>query len=471
MHFRKLCLALVICITALASWGVRANEPSPDLSLDRAVARVTPKIEAAAGFPFREPVPVEWADSDTIVAVMMEERDSDLRRAGREDDPMDRVRAQYIAIKESRAILGKYSVIRRRVYVVRDYFVSAIASIGGPDAHPQEVLETLVAHEMTHALDDQYFQLGEAEFRLPENESRLAYQALVEGHAVYVASEVCRSLGYPDYSRKMAELHDPGDPGDLLDAANYPRDVLMSFRYARGAEFVARLYETGGAPLIRRAFENPPGLVSHIFRPDQYTGRWPVPPELKSIVAPATALVPSDGLDSSELDANELIVRVGFSLLGNKRAEEVLRGYQTGFTQAFTVKDSEKKALITVFSFIDSDGAAGFWKGEEELMLAQWKEIEARKDSGFVQKRRLTPRIGDECVWAQAAYRSNKGEDVDDQQVFVRVGRLVFEVAVFNMKMTDESITELLNMLVESAGEGLSKVSFEIGAPATLSAA
>mgnify|MGYP007134559414 CR=1 FL=1 len=103
--------------------------------------------------------------------------------------------------------------------------------------------------------------------------------------------------------------------------------------------------------------------------------------------------------------------------------------------------------LVTAFYYLDPNNAAGFLDGEEQLMLAQWSDIAARGGSAFQKVRRLEPEIGTRCIWSEANYFDAANLATNDQQIFLQCGNLVFEVAMFNMHLTDSEIISLLKLL------------------------
>lgn len=448
-------VVMVVAVMAAAVWPASAADEAPTPDISASVSRVTPLIESVAGFSFKSPVPVSWVDRDYLVEVMMEERDSSLKAEGKTDDPLERIQAQYNMIRDARQILGKYSSTREQVFFVKQNILEVLDSLNSRgDNSREQVLDVLVTHELAHAIDDQHFGISRQLLKIKTIEARLAYAALEEGHAVFVASEVCRRLNYYDWSVEMAERHDPGTAYDVLNASSYPTASLYYFQYARGGAFVRNLYDRGGSALIRDAFAHPPAYTSQIFHPASFVPGRPVRViDMAAVLAPVDRLVATDGMEAGTEDVTELLVRAGFSLLGDKRSDEALAGYITGYGREFAVRGSEKRSMSTIFVFADEAGAREFFEAEEELMLAQWREIEGRKDSNFKKLRRVTLPLGDGCVWSQASYLSPRGQAVDDQQVFIVKGRYVFEVAHFNMNLSDDAARKLLEGLVASLQE------------------
>ncbi|HAH95967.1 MAG TPA: hypothetical protein DCL69_03580, partial [Firmicutes bacterium] len=149
--------------------------------------------------------------------------------------------------------------------------------------------------------------------------------------------------------------------------------------------------------------------------------------------------------------ASELMIRLGFSRLGNESTERYLQSYLTGRTRLFSSSTDDgsdpRRMLVTAFYYLDPVNAADFLDGEEQLMLAQWSDIAVRENSAFQKVRRLEPAIGTRCIWSEANYHDDAGVVTNDQQIFLQCGNLVFEVAMFNMNLTDNDIISLLKLL------------------------
>lgn len=249
----------------------------------------------------------------------------------------------------------------------------------------------------------------------------------------------------------------------------------MYYQYSYGERFMRRLYEEGGAELAAKAFLEAPLYSSQIFRPDQYLSELPVLPDLEKMLLQADNFLPEGDWDRAIFVASELVVRLGFSRLGNELAEHYLQGYLTGLSRAFSIKEAEgegdsgdgnsgdggsgdssetsakRRMLVTAFYYLDPLNAAEFLEGEEQLMLAQWSDIAARGGSEFQKVRRLEPGIGTGCIWSEANYIDEANVATNDQQIFLQCGNLVFEVAMFNMHLTDAEIIELLQLLVSAS--------------------
>ena len=137
----------------------------------------------------------------------------------------------------------------------------------------------VMAHELTHALDDQYFHLRKWQTAVRSNDdASLARDAVVEGSALaammdYTLTDMHTSVReLPDIApfieSSVADQMDK-DP-NLAKAPPFIRDELL-FPYLEGAKFTQRvLKETGSWADFHEVFENPPASTQQILHPDLY---------------------------------------------------------------------------------------------------------------------------------------------------------------------------------------------------------
>ena len=104
----------------------------------------------------------------------------------------------------------------------------------------------IMAHELTHALEDQHFDLSRLPIEAKGNDDRvLAATALVEGDATLVMNRyMVGDLSTASIRDALASTLTT-DVRQLASAPRYLRETLL-FPYLRGQEFCDRLYAEGG---------------------------------------------------------------------------------------------------------------------------------------------------------------------------------------------------------------------------------
>jgi hypothetical protein len=191
--------------------------------------------------------------------------------------------------------------------------------------------EVTLAHELTHALEDQHFGIephgasgflrdrAVADASLREGSATLAmveYVAVTQGGAEELPEEVRRQV--------LAELGEVALPASS-GLPRYVREGLV-FPYAAGAGFVNRIQGVGGWGAVDRAFEEDPPLSSEqIMHPRKYeAGERPVRVRLRShrAVLPEGARVIARG-DVGEFDTAQFLRDAN----GRRRSEEAAAGW------------------------------------------------------------------------------------------------------------------------------------------------
>src|SRR5215813_1151466 len=128
----------------------------------------------------------------------------------------------------------------------------------------------IMAHELTHALQDQHFNLRRFE-KWPKGDSdaELATHALIEGDAtlamtLYVSSNPARALTFLK-SFLAAETSSQ----ELDKAPRALRETLL-FPYQEGLTWTRALYQNGGWSAVSRAFKTLPQSSEQILHPPKY---------------------------------------------------------------------------------------------------------------------------------------------------------------------------------------------------------
>ncbi|HJZ81815.1 MAG TPA: hypothetical protein VKD91_15770 [Pyrinomonadaceae bacterium] len=128
----------------------------------------------------------------------------------------------------------------------------------------------IMAHELTHALQDQHFNLRRFDhWPKGDSDAELAAHALIEGDAtmamaMYIASNPLRTLSL------LKSMGATGIATEELDKA--PRAVreTLLFPYQEGMAWTRSLYKQGGWNEVSRAFTTLPQSSEQILHPEKY---------------------------------------------------------------------------------------------------------------------------------------------------------------------------------------------------------
>jgi hypothetical protein len=126
------------------------------------------------------------------------------------------------------------------------------------------------AHEFTHALQDQYFELELLSDETIDSEAYAGLQALAEGDATLVQI-IYITEGYFTQEEMMSLMEAAGTiESPVLDSAPPIIAADLEFPYVTGLEFAQTLYDQGGFDAVDAAWENPPNSTEQIIHPDRY---------------------------------------------------------------------------------------------------------------------------------------------------------------------------------------------------------
>ena len=128
----------------------------------------------------------------------------------------------------------------------------------------------VLAHELTHALQDQHFGLKRLPLEIKNNDDvAAAASALVEGEATLVMSEyMMKNLSLKALKDNVAATITQ-NMSELAGTPRYLREMLV-FPYLRGQEFCSSLYGGGGYQAVSAAYEKPPTSTAQILHPEKF---------------------------------------------------------------------------------------------------------------------------------------------------------------------------------------------------------
>jgi hypothetical protein len=220
-------------------------------------------------------------------------------------------------------------------------------------ASPSPLERITLAHELTHAIDDQRFglerldQLG-AECR---DEDSAAATALVEGNATFFMLRWARTF------LTAAEQVQVGIEAAQQDTSTdgIPQFIvrLQAFPYEQGMNFVSALDSRGGLDEIDEAFEDLPASTEQIIHPERYPNDAPTPVNVPNLSAEL-----GDGWkDLDVMTIGEEWLRIALGLrLDTSEAATAAAGWDGGTYRAWSNGDASAVVLSTVWDTADDAG-------------------------------------------------------------------------------------------------------------------
>jgi hypothetical protein len=224
-----------------------------------------------------------------------------------------------------------------------------------------------MAHEITHGLQDQNFDLVKPplDSKKYNGDNDLAVTSLVEGDAMGTMLDYAKK--YIDLQKLTeAELAESDTSSEELDKAPaYVRESLL-FPYEEGANFVDQLRKKKGLAGVDAAFRDPPLSTEQIMHPDKYiTNRdnpRPVPlPDISGSLGPKWQLINSDTM-------GEFDVRSWFDQYGGLiTARDTAAGWG-GNTIQYYQGPGKNNVVVNMFAWDTAKDAGEFFDAYAKLI-------------------------------------------------------------------------------------------------------
>jgi len=249
------------------------------------VKNVLTQLEGLRGLSASPDVPVDFLDQDQLREKMIEDF--------AEENPEEEIRTA----SEIMAMLGLIDPGLDLYKLYIDLYTEQVAGFYDPEEKRMFLISEdremgamdryILAHELTHYLQDANFNLRRPPFYDPpdsevqtDDDAAFAATCLVEGDAM-LTSQLWQ-YRYMSASDLLEMQRESGElSSEVLDSApEYIRDGLL-FPYQEGEKFVKYLHDQGGFGKVDEAFRRPPRSTEQIYHPEKYlSGEDPVPLEL-----------------------------------------------------------------------------------------------------------------------------------------------------------------------------------------------
>ena len=378
-------------------------------------------VSKDSGLPIKQDVKKLFISRDAVT--------KELRKKFDEDKSNKRM-------EQSELVLKKFGLLDRD-FQLRPFLLSLLSEqIAGfydnkaktmnlLDWVPIEQQKPVMAHELTHALQDQKVGLtkwedqeqdgvaknvAEDNKHIATDETDSAREAVLEGQAmVSFADYLLRSSG-----KTLKDVPQFGDQlqngaGDMSDSPVLARAPLilqqsLLFPYTAGLAFEQAVLVKGG---VNKAFtgvlENPPNTSAEILHPDAYLQHTPMPLMRMPDLHPALTAAGFEPYDVGVM--GELDVRMTAELFGGRPLAEALASNWNGgiyyAAQRKNATPAEKQttgslALLYSSQWKNPDSARSFFHVFEEQLPRQYNGLQRReKDETDVEERVYTTREGD----------------------------------------------------------------------------
>lgn len=287
-------LPTLLAALALAAVACGPATPSPTVRPTGTAAptpSVAPTASAGSPTPAPDPATVYKTIEEQVVAIrgiqptkpvdpqVLDEAELKVRleKSFNEDNPPELIAANERLLKamgmfpEDASLSGLYlELLGSQVagfYSPEDDELYVVSRTGGLGVGERVTF----AHEYTHALQDQKFDLESVDLgAVGEGDRSLGRLSLVEGDATLSMSLWLQQHLTPAEQAELVRVSlDPEALAILQKMPPILRDSL-TFPYDAGLRLVLKLYSEGGWPAVDAAFARPPASSEQVMHPEKY---------------------------------------------------------------------------------------------------------------------------------------------------------------------------------------------------------
>lgn len=319
--------------------------------LERVSNEIKSDIEKMRGMKFERPVKVQVTDKKGFL-------DYARKRQELTETPQRRVRDETIA-----KMLGVVPADMDLQATLEKLLEEQVGGFYDPgsdtfflmEAFGGDLAKIILAHELTHALDDQHFDLDGTLKRMgQQSDKEFAFMAVVEGSGTSAMNQwTFQHLASID-KKALLESQDLGTEG-LAEAPAFLWKPLLA-AYLRGEGFLVRIpsmnlaMKAAKVEDVRSAFENPPRSSEQILHPAKYWNQ-----------------DERDEPRKIEFDTSKL--PEGWTVLGEDTLGELYLGLLT--TPLDKRKGLDAKNMLAVLGIEYTNAAAEGWGGDRALLLGK----------------------------------------------------------------------------------------------------
>ena len=227
-------------------------------------------VARARGLAFKAPPVVEVLDEESFKN----------RIAADLDKQREAIEAQGAAQKALGLIpqdLDYFETLKKlrtdRVAGFYDVKTKELVVRGGGNIGPEQ--RVTIAHELTHALQDQHFNLDrEQQYKDAKDEVAFGFKNVVEGDATRIETMFIQALPVTDRRQFDKDRSLVGNDDEKNGIPASMRSALQD-PYVLGLDLVSDIVDTGGQAQLDKDFDDPPKTSEQVIHPAKYRSREP----------------------------------------------------------------------------------------------------------------------------------------------------------------------------------------------------
>lgn len=382
LHFMR-CRTLITAVALAAVALVAAQPKTPDNPVFQQIDSIVKTLSEITGLSEEHPVPYGHMNKKQLKQFLSKRIKKTLRP--------EEIHADELALKMFGLVPADFDLKKSTI----DLLTEQAAAFYDYDNKKLYLLDdssfteetTTLAHELSHALADQHFDLNKFMDESPSNDDEnLAHTAVVEGQASWLmlAYDLKKTGRNPVPTADLLKSVTDSSESSIADfpvlktSPLYIQQSLL-FPYSEGTLFFAAVYKKMGRKSFAAVFEDPPTDSAQIIHPERYFAHEkPTKPGLPTLSAQDRGKQITEG-SMGEFDHEILLRQYGGAELSASLSPH-LRG---GQFEIVSVGKDRDPVLEYASEWDSAENADRFFHAYKKVLQEKWKRCQwsAEKDN------------------------------------------------------------------------------------------
>ena len=374
MRIKTIILAVLLS-TAAAAESLRATE------LCGQAGRIAAELATISGLKLRHPVPCDFITKEKV--------NEFLKKRVKDTTTPEEIRAEELTLKKFGLVPPDFNLADSTVDLLTEqaaaFYDYDKKRLFVTETTSPETQEPVLAHELSHAIADQNFNLAHfIRQGRKSDDGSTARMAVMEGQATWLMSEyLVRRLGQslrnsPELVKMTSQLSETGGGNfPVFDQAPLYLRLTLVFPYTQGMLFQNDVIARDGNEGFAEVFKHAPASTQQIIHPQKYFDNvQPTLPDLPDAHLPSgyKSLV---GGTLGELDEKVLLEQ----FVGKERAGEIAPHWRGS---AFELRENKKleRTVLLYSAEWDSEQAARDYLGAyRQALVKKWKKMDVTSET------------------------------------------------------------------------------------------
>lgn len=377
------------------------------------------------------------------------------------DDPeVAESSARLMASTMAGAVLAKFATAKGEVLVVHDNIFDIAELLEIKDLASIEVMSAVLCHEVAHAIDHHRHPLPGLFGRIKDADHLHAVNAVIEGHAQYVARKACKKadnmVGFDLFTASIDHLPESDDPQEAY--LSRIAVAQFAFAYKDGERFIDAMALDGGAAAIEKVFKAMPTESILITEPAWYLNpksRPKVPFDLEQALKRYEAVLEKEDPEYWNMIKVELLapqLSAAFSLLPKERYEQAVKDMlECRVLVAQDLEGTGSAISAGLFALPTVPQAKQFLDLEFELISIKPEKLKDSLTIKINKVEKLTKEDSDQIVgiWIEQTI-SVGAMDIDNLALLAHRGQIAAELNFSNVDMTKAEAIRVAESLLRA---------------------